>query len=325
MQRARQKGILEEEAIKVESACINRKLENTQLAKKLLQELRSIKEEAYEILKNNKEDLSNYIDANQYEANFENDYSNQELVAYFNSCGEALHPSFFRRALFEEICIQGQETFELIMKRLGQPEPVSTQDFMDLLQLVPHLDETILMSNADLKKDEVILDQQVKHITQVVLRIIIQSTPLPLARTIQLTSLQEIKKRIHKLTVAIEQKLQSDYYNEARKLPGENDCSFKKSGHDTAATSDQPSISNNDKHLKIAEKINRVRNIKKAGKGFVKFFIVGHSNEDLKEFLKNLVINHKKIIQLKEKYWIILSEEDYNKLQLKVKEIISRH
>jgi hypothetical protein len=207
LKRAEQKEILEEGAIQVEAACINGKLENTQVAKQLLEELQSLKEEAYKILKNNKEDISNYIVANEYEANFGNDYSHQELVAYFNSCGEALHPSFFRRALFEEICIQGQETFGLIMQRLGQPEPVSTQDFMDLLQLVPQLHETILMGNADLNKDEVTLDQQVKYITQVVLRIIIQSTPLPLGKTIQVTSLQGIKKRIHKLTVAIEQKI----------------------------------------------------------------------------------------------------------------------
>jgi len=57
------------------------------------------------------------------------------------------------------------------------------------------------------REDMVMFAHSVKYISQIVLRIIIQSTPLPLGKTIQLTSLQEIKKRIDKLTVAIEQKI----------------------------------------------------------------------------------------------------------------------
>ncbi len=110
LKRAKQKGILEEEAIKIEAACINRKLENTQLAKQLLEELQSIKKEAYEILKNNQEDVSNYIGAHQYDAHFENDYSKQELVHYIGSYGlkdpstkYQLDVAFFKDRLIEAV------------------------------------------------------------------------------------------------------------------------------------------------------------------------------------------------------------------------------
>jgi hypothetical protein len=52
------------------------------------------------------------------------------------------------------------------------------------------------------------LEERIAYITPMILKAIIQSTPHPLGKTMQLTSMQEIQKRIHKLTLAIEDKLQ---------------------------------------------------------------------------------------------------------------------
>lgn len=103
--------------------------------------------------------------------------------------------------------MRGQGAFALIMKRLGQTAPISTQDFIELLHQVPQFDEIISAYIPQLRDDKFIFEHRVKYISQVVLKITIQSTPQPLGKTIQITSLQEIKKRIHKLTLAIEQKL----------------------------------------------------------------------------------------------------------------------
>jgi len=200
-------------AAELEASMIKRRYENVQLAKQLLIELQAIKKELYQISIKKRVRFVDYRH-NDYESNFENDYSDQELREYFNSCGEVTHTRF-RKDFAEVMRMRDQKAFALIMKRLGEPEPVSIQDFIALLGQVPKFDETILIHNPKLKEeklkakkeDSVMFEQRVKYISQVVLRIIIQSAPQPLEKTIQITSLQEIKKRIHKLTLAIEQKL----------------------------------------------------------------------------------------------------------------------
>lgn len=204
-------------AAEVEANMIKRRYENVQLAKQLLLELQAVKKELYQICINKRVRFVDYV-RNDYESSFENDYSDQELREYFNSCGEAPHTRF-RKDFAEVMRMRGQKAFALIMKRLGEPAPVSIQDFIGLLGQVPRFDEIILTHNPKLKEevdevdsalikeDLVMFEQRVKYISQVVLRIIIQSAPHPLGKSIQITSLQEIKKRIHKLTLAIEQKL----------------------------------------------------------------------------------------------------------------------
>ncbi len=194
-----------QEKFQQEAQIIQKFIDNVEKAKQLLLELKAAKEDLCQSLSNKKVSLVDYI-PNNYESNFENDYSDQELAEYLNSCGESPYIKF-RKAFVEVMHMRGQEAFARMMQGLGQPVPVSTQDFFELLHQVPQFDETIFAHNPKLREDMVIFEQRVKYISQVVLKIIIQSAPQPLGKTIQLTSLQEIKKRIYKLTLAIEQRL----------------------------------------------------------------------------------------------------------------------
>ena len=131
------------------------------------------------------------------------------------------------------------------MQKLGQEESISTQDFVDLLDVITpwedimtvlHLADRINYSsplslqpisqsqklpagntterkgffagfNFILNKNSITTAERISYITPMILQVIIQSAPLPIGKTIALTSLQEIQKRIHKLTMAIKQKL----------------------------------------------------------------------------------------------------------------------
>jgi hypothetical protein len=191
-------------------------------------------------------------------SNFENDYSEQELHAYFQSLKKVV--STDREKHFVALLHhRDHSAFASIMQRLGQPEPISKQDFVDLLhastpcwddiisafsfrtkEMVLPLDDSIkyfaqittqiINESTALPLGKTIeraalfagiislghfastprlitVEERISYITPMILQAIIQSTPRPLGNTIMLTSMQEIKKRVHKLTGAIEQKL----------------------------------------------------------------------------------------------------------------------
>ena len=192
----------QKEAFEKEAKIIQANREDVQLAKQLLEELKAMKEEMYSILASRNEPLDSYLEEG-YESDFENDYSSEELATYIASCGQL--PQEDREQAFV-ICLQTNlaRAFKTIIARLGQEEPVTTQDFISLLQDAPQLSRHILAyypAIAQLPTNS----QAFERIKGLALHAIITAIPMPVGQTIQLKCLNELKKRMHNLTIAIKQ------------------------------------------------------------------------------------------------------------------------
>ncbi len=224
--------------------------------RKLLLELQELKNELCQIVKAKKNKGLGGL-THKYLSNFENDYSDESLATYFDNCGSLAYREKEKHfvALLRN---RNYGSFSRIMQKLGQPEPVSKQDFVvalhatapwediisafhfttkpilltwkDRINYFSHITTQIINQSTTLPAGKTIeraallagiistghfalnqrlltLEDRIAYITPMILKAIIQSTPHPLGKTIQLTSMQEIQKRVHKLTLAIGEKL----------------------------------------------------------------------------------------------------------------------
>jgi ankyrin repeat protein len=95
------------------------------------------------------------------------------------------------------------EAFVLIMQRLGEESQITTQEFIKILQQIPGSSNYLKDYCATLTAYPVVIPV-LDHISGLVLQAIISSPPTDkLVQTIQVKHLNEVKKSIHKLTVAI--------------------------------------------------------------------------------------------------------------------------
>ena len=247
---------IEEGTFEQEARLLQKNVKDVEIAKNLLEELKAMREELYQILAEKGEGLPKFGDL-PYKFNFENDYTNEELMAYLANCGvssleiqrrifttnffnnlssklvlliEGLDPgvnvdsAILMQAMYGAYQLTEENRkasvskdqafvsdlsnsygayFKPIIKRLDQEAPVVTQDFQGILQNIP------LLSQYTLRYCPNIIcmpmdSPELIHITNLVLQAIIKANFPCIEKNVQLKYLTEIKKRIHKLTRAIQ-------------------------------------------------------------------------------------------------------------------------
>jgi len=244
------------EAFQQEVKILQQYIDHVAQAQKLLLELQELKNELCQIIAVKRIKGVGYI-TNSHLSNFENDYSDEALSTYLKNCGRGAYADR-EKHFIALLCNKCHSSFENIMQRLGQPEPVSKQDFVDLLhatapfdaiisalnfrvtqKTLPFVDRFKYFSKISLQiinqsptlpicktaesmallagiistchfhyQIQSTVEERIAYITPIILEAIIQAAPHPFSKTMQLTSMLEIKKRIHKLTWAIGKKLQ---------------------------------------------------------------------------------------------------------------------
>jgi hypothetical protein len=190
-----------------EQAHIYKSIDYTKRAKKVLKTLNELENNLAAVLQEKDLKLYDHVKP-KYESDYENNYTSQELTDYLYSCGIDImaisDPSPQQekeQALVKSLSNQFTEQFSYLMQQIGQPDPMTQEDCLQLLQAIPGLKQTVQSHYVELYQTSA---PNYTHLTAIILHTILQSTPLPIGKTIQIKNMNDVKKRIHRLGGALQ-------------------------------------------------------------------------------------------------------------------------
>jgi hypothetical protein len=141
---------------------------------------------------------------------WEKDYSQEELKDYLSSCFQV--PRLAQEKAFAvEAQSLAADTFSEIIKRFTQPASVTTQEFCNLWQTAPKLNQLITAYYPD--------GLHTERYTGILLHALLASGKQPIEGMMQVRQCNEIKRRVHKLKAAISQGYLLGIYGERNEDP----------------------------------------------------------------------------------------------------------
>jgi hypothetical protein len=208
--------MIEKEAVMIEkeAVMIEKEKNNAVLAKEILEEYDHMRQMLSEMLATRQvllvdadstvhvPDWKSDYDLEMYEPDWKNDYSQEELVAYIERCSQV--PQNIREQVFiVSLRATAAELFANIRATLSQQMPVTTRDFLDLLQSKPlsHQITAYYPYIADMPTNSAAF----AHIHGLVMHAMLVSEST--CTKIEVRHLNEFKKRMHQLSMATKQVL----------------------------------------------------------------------------------------------------------------------
>jgi len=192
------------EALEKEAAMIKKSKHHALLAKEILEKLDKMRQELCEILETRQVLLMDY-NLEVYEPDWKNGYSQEELTAYIDSCSQV--PQDAREQVFViSLQVTAAALFANIREKLGRQNPVTIQDFLDFLQSTPQVTQQVAAYYpyiADMPAN----DAAFARVHGLVMHAILNHASV--RKEMEVQHLNEVKKRIHQLGMAMKQALKN--------------------------------------------------------------------------------------------------------------------
>jgi hypothetical protein len=203
------------EVLKKEAAMIKKEQDNTVIAREILEKYDRMRQTLVEMLATRQvllidcdatvhvPDWKADYDLEMYEPDWENDYSQEELVAYIKSCIQV--PQDIREQVFvASLRATAAELFANIRTTLGQQMPVTTREFLNLLQSAPQLGHQVTAYYPYIAAMPT-NGATFSHVHGLVMHAMLASESA--YNKIEVRHLNEFKKRMHQLRIAIQKVL----------------------------------------------------------------------------------------------------------------------